>query len=304
MVLNLNFIEKFLVNSKINDTSLGILLMISAIFLLSLMDGFSKYLSQYYSVIAINMFRYWFFGILIFYLCIDKKYKKVSVPKSKFKLIQVFRGGILAVEMCFAHYCFLKIGLIETHAIFASCPLIVAVLSIFILKEKFGWRRWSAIIFGFLGIIIILKPGLKIFDPIALIALACSFAFALYQVLTRLVSARDDTNVSFFYTGITGFVILSVIGPFFITEVSNLDIFFIFCVCCLGTGGHFLMINAFKKAEASVLQPFVYLHLVFVTFIGVYIFNENIELPVLVGSVMIVFSGLYTFWREKIKNQP
>ena len=64
------------------------------------------------------------------------------------------------------------------------------------------------------------------------------------------------------------------------------------------------MINAFKKAEASVLQPFVYLHLVFVTFIGVYIFNENIELSVLVGSVMVVFSGLYTFWREKIKNQP
>ena len=276
--------------------------MISAIFLLSLMDGFSKYLSQHYSVIAINMFRYWFFGILIFFLCIDKNKKKIFLPRSKFKLIQIFRGSILALEMCFAHYCFLKIGLIETHAIFASCPLIVAVLALFILKEKFGWRRWAAIVLGFIGILIILRPGLKIFDPIALIAVACSFAFALYQVLTRYVSSEDEPNISFFYTGITGFVILSLVGPFFLTEISRIDGFYILIVCCLGTGGHFLMINAFKKAEASMLQPFVYLHLIFVTIIGVFIFEEKIEYPVIIGSLMIVISGLYTFWRENIKS--
>ena len=152
--------------------------MIAAIFLLSIMDGFSKYLSQHYSVIAINMFRYWFFGIIIFFLCIDKNNNKIEVPFSKFRLIQILRGTILAIEMCFAHYCFLKIGLIETHAIFASCPLIVAILSVIILKEKFGWRRWFAIILGLIGILIILRPGLKIFDPIALIAVACSVAFA------------------------------------------------------------------------------------------------------------------------------
>ena len=276
--------------------------MISAIFLLSLMDGFSKYLSQHYSVIAINMFRYWFFGILIFFLCIDKNKKKFFLPRSKFKLIQIFRGSILALEMCFAHYCFLKIGLIETHAIFASCPLIVAVLALFILKEKFGWRRWAAIVLGFIGILLILRPGLKIFDPIALIAVACSFAFALYQVLTRYVSSEDEPNISFFYTGITGFVILSLVGLFFLTEISRIDAFYILIVCCLGTGGHFLMINAFKKAEASMLQPFVYLHLIFVTIIGVFIFEEKIEYPVIIGSLMIVISGLYTFWRENIKS--
>ena len=205
--------------------------------------------------------------------------------------------------MCFAHYCFLKIGLIETHAIFASCPLIVAVLSVFILKEKLGWRRWLAVIMGFIGIMIILRPGFKIFDPIALIAIACSVAFALYQVLTRFVSSKDETNTSFFYTGITGFFVLSLVGPFFITTVSSVDIFYIFILCCLGAGGHFFMINAFKKAEASLLQPFVYLHLVFVTFIGVFIFNEKIEFSVLVGSFIIVCSGLYTFWREKMNHK-
>ena len=277
-------------------------MMIAAIFLLSIMDGFSKYLSQHYSVIAINMFRYWFFGIIIFFLCIDKNNNKIEVPFSKFRLIQILRGTILAIEMCFAHYCFLKIGLIETHAIFASCPLIVAILSVIILKEKFGWRRWFAIILGLIGILIILRPGLKIFDPIALIAVACSVAFAFYQVLTRFVSSEDTTETSFFYTGISGLVVLSLIGPFFLTPISTIHAFYILMVCCLGAGGHFLMINAFKKTEASLLQPFVYLHLVFVSFIGVFVFGEEIELPLFIGSIIIVSSGLYTFWREKIKT--
>ena len=277
-------------------------MMIAAIFLLSIMDGFSKYLSQHYSVIAINMFRYWFFGIIIFFLCIDKNNNKIEVPFSKFRLIQILRGTILAIEMCFAHYCFLKIGLIETHAIFASCPLIVAILSVIILKENFGGRRWFAIILGLIGILIILRPGLKIFDPIALIAVACSVAFAFYQVLTRFVSSEDTTETSFFYTGISGLVVLSLIGPFFLTPISIIHAFYILIVCCLGAGGHFLMINAFKKTEASLLQPFVYLHLVFVSFIGVFVFGEEIELPLFIGSIIIVSSGLYTFWREKIKT--
>ena len=183
--------------------------MISAIFLLSIMDGISKYLSQHYSVIAINMFRYWFFGALLIFLSYAPKEKKIKLPKTKYKYIQIIRGTILAIEMCFAHYCFLKIGLIESHAIFASGPLIVAIFSLIILNEKFGWRRWSAIIFGFVGILIILRPGLKVFDPISLIAVGCAIAFSLYQVLTRYVSEEDDSDTSFFYTGATGLIVLT-----------------------------------------------------------------------------------------------
>ena len=256
-----------------NNVSLGILLMISAIFLLSIMDGISKYLSQHYSVIAINMFRYWFFGALLIFLSYVPKEKKIRVPKTKYKYIQILRGTILAIEMCFAHYCFLKIGLIESHAIFASGPLIVAIFSLIILNEKFGWRRWSAIIFGFVGILIILRPGLKVFDPISLIAVGCAIAFSLYQVLTRYVSDEDDSDTSFFYTGVTGLIVLTLIGPFFVTKIVFLDVFFILAVCCLGAAGHYLMIKSFQNAEASLLQPFIYLHLVFVSFIGIFIFE-------------------------------
>ena len=283
-----------------NNVSLGILLMISAIFFLSIMDGISKYLSQHYSVIAINMFRYWFFGALLIFLSYSPKEKKIKVPKTKYKYIQILRGTILAIEMCFAHYCFLKIGLIESHAIFASGPLIVAIFSLIILNEKFGWRRWSAIIFGFVGILIILRPGLKVFDPISLIAVGCAIAFSLYQVLTRYVSEEDDSDTSFFYTGVTGLIVLTFIGPFFITKIDFLDVFFILAVCCLGAAGHYLMIKSFQNAEASLLQPFIYLHLVFVSFIGIFIFDENIDMPILIGSFIVIGAGLYTFWRERI----
>ena len=274
--------------------------MISAIFLLSIMDGISKYLSQHYSVIAINMFRYWFFGALLIFLSYAPKEKKIKLPRTKYKYIQILRGTILAIEMCFAHYCFLKIGLIESHAIFASGPLIVAIFSLIILNEKFGWRRWSAIIFGFVGILIILRPGLKVFDPISLIAVGCAIAFSLYQVLTRYVSEEDDSDTSFFYTGATGLIVLTLIGPFFLTKIALIDVFFILAVCCLGAAGHYLMIKSFQNAEASLLQPFIYLHLVFVSFIGIFIFDENIDLPILIGSIIVIGAGLYTFWRERI----
>ena len=123
---------------------------------------------------------------------------------------------MLAIQMCFAHYCFLKLGLIETSAIFAVGPLMVTALSIIFLNEKVGWQRLVAIAFGFIGIMIILRPGMKVFDPLSILALACALSYAVYQILTRFVSKFDASETSFFYTGITGAIILSFVGPFFI----------------------------------------------------------------------------------------
>ena len=288
---------------NISSNTKGILFIIAAVSCLSVMDGFTRYLTDYYNVIAINMFRYLF--LFLFVISINSIGNKsvILVSKSKFKLIQILRGTILAVEMCFAHYLFLKIGLIETHAIFASCPLMVAALSVFFLKEKVGWRRWFAILVGFIGILIMLRPGSKVFDPLSLIALACAFAFAVYQILTRYVSSEDSPDTSLFYTGITGFVILGAIGPFFYTSIENSHWLSLLAICMLGASGHFLMINAFKHSEASILQPFTYLQLVFVSIIGVLVFNEKLENETILGSAIVIIAGLFTFWREYIKSQ-
>ena len=288
---------------NISSNAKGILFIIAAVSCLSVMDGVTRYLTDYYNVIAINMFRYFF--LFLFVISINSTGNKsvILVSKSKFKFIQILRGTILVIEMCFAHYLFLKLGLIESHAIFASCPLIVAALSVFFLKEKVGWRRWSAIMVGFIGILIMLRPGTKVFDPLSLIALACAFAFAVYQILTRYVSSEDSPDTSLFYTGITGFVILGIIGPFFYTSIENSHWLFLLAICILGASGHFLMINAFKHSEASILQPFTYLQLVFVSIIGVLVFNEKLENEIILGSIIVIAAGLFTFWREYIKSQ-
>jgi drug/metabolite transporter (DMT)-like permease len=266
------------------------------------MDGIIRYLSQHYNVITLGMFRYWFFAlfIIIFHSRKGKSLKIVS--KSKMQFLQILRSVILTVELCFAHYCFYKIGLIQTASIFAVGPLIVTALSVFVLKEAVGWRRWTAITVGFIGILIILRPGINVFDPFSFIALGCAFLYAVYQVLTRLVSRYDNNDTTLFYTGIVGVIILSSIGPFFYKEVQAIDWLWIFIISILGLSAHFCIIKALQLAEASMLQPFSYLHLVFVSIIGILVFNEILETSVLVGSIIVVSAGLYTFWRENLKK--
>ena len=260
------------------DNTKGIIFIISAVLCFSIMNGTTRYLSETYNVITLNMFRYWFFALFLILVNSKKSKSILIVSQSKKKYLQIFRGSLLAVQMCFAHYCFLKLGLIETSAIFAVGPLIVTALSIFFLKEKVGWKRLAAIAFGFLGILIILRPGIKVFDPFSLLALACAFSYAVYQILTRFVSAFDKSETSFLYTGITGAFILSFVGPLFYIDVNNLDIILIVIICILGTSAHYFVIKAYQYSEASTLQPFNYLQLVFVSFIGMTFFNEILEL--------------------------
>ena len=284
---------------KLNNSNKGIICIVIAVFCYALMDGFIKHLSQYYNVITISMFRYWFFAIFILLINSRKDIYIISIPLSKIRYIQILRSTILVFEVCLCHYCFLKIGLIQTSSLFAIGPLIVTALSVIFLKEKVGWKRWTAILLGFIGILIILKPGIKEFEPYGLLALFSAFLYAIYQILTRVVSRYDNTNTTLFYTGVTGAVVLSFIGPFFYVNVKGMDWIFILITCILGLTAHFFIIKAFKFSEASVLQPFNYLHLIFVTIIGIIIFDEVLDTSIVAGATIVVFAGLYTYWRER-----
>ncbi len=281
------------------ENKLGIFFLVFAVLCFSIMNGVTRYLSEHYNVITLNMFRYWFFALFLIFMNSKNNQTIIIVSKSKKKIIQIFRGSMLAIQMCFAHYCFLKLGLIQTSSIFAVGPLVVTALSVVFLNEKVGWKRWTAIFFGFIGILIILRPGFKVFDPFLILALGCAFSYALYQVLTRFVSRYDSSNTSFLYTGFAGAFILSFVGPFFSVDVKPVDWLWILIICILGMTAHYFVIRAYQVSEASILQPFNYLQLVFVSIIGIVIFNEILEIPVLIGSAIIVSAGLYTFWRDK-----
>ena len=278
---------------------LGIFLMVTTTIVFASQDGLSKYLATEYNVYMVVMIRYWFFAAFIMTISSRKPGGIKQVAKTKTPLLQIFRSLVLVAEMCVTVLAFTLLGLAETHAIFASYPLIIAMLSGPILGEHVGWRRWLAICVGFFGILIILNPGYGIFSPYALVPLAGAILFALYGLLTRYAGQYDNSSTSFFWTGIVGCIAMTAIGLNFWDPVSQADWSIMLILSASGMLGHFLLIKCYELAEASAVQPFAYLQLIWASLIGVIIFGEKITTNVLLGACIIVGAGLFTLWRER-----
>ena len=278
---------------------LGILLMIITTIVFASQDGLSKYLATEYNVYMVVMIRYWFFATFVISMSSQKTGGIKRVAKTKSPILQIFRSLILVAEMCITILAFTLLGLAETHAIFASYPLIIAMLSGPILGEYVGWRRWLAICVGFIGILIILNPGNGIFSPYALVPLAGAILFALYGLLTRYVGQYDNSSTSFFWTGVVGSIAMTIIGLNYWDPVSKSDWSIMLLLSASGVVGHYLLIKCYEVAEASAVQPFAYLQLIWASMIGVIIFGEQITTNVLIGACIIVGAGLFTLWRER-----
>ncbi len=194
---------------------------------------------------------------------------------------------------------FTLLGLVESHAVFACFPLIVAALSGPILRERVGWLRWSAIGVGFVGVLVILQPGYAVFDPAALIPLAAATMFALYALLTRFVADKDSAATSFFWTGTVGAAAMTCVGIWFWEPMLPVDWVWTGAFCLSAALGHWLLIRCYEVAEASAVQPFAYFQLVFATALGITIFGETLRPNVAIGVAIIVAAGLFTFWRER-----
>ena len=281
------------------NEGLGIFLMVITTIVFASQDGLSKYLATEYNVYMVVMIRYWFFAAFIMTISSRKPGGVKQVAKTKTPLLQIFRSLVLVAEMCVTVLAFTLLGLAETHAIFASYPLIIAMLSGPILGEHVGWRRWLAICVGFFGILIILNPGNGIFSPYALVPLAGAILFALYGLLTRYAGQYDKSSTSFFWTGTVGCIAMTAIGLNFWDPVSQADWSIMLILSASGMLGHFLLIKCYEVAEASAVQPFAYLQLIWASLIGVIIFGEKITTNVLLGACIIVGAGLFTLWRER-----
>ena len=285
-----------------NRTLLGIGLMIVTTFLFSSMDGVSRYLAENNNVLSLVSFRYWFVSIFIVITCLFIKNSFKRIIYTQQPLLQFGRGLILSINNCIVIYSFTLIGLIETHAVIACYPLMVAALSVPFLGEKFGWRRWSAIAVGFFGVIIIIRPSMEIFSGGSFFALIGALLFSIYLILTRYVSRKDGAITSFFWMGMGGTVTMSVVSFFTWEGISQEYWMWLLLMCIISAISHFLMVKTLQLAEASVIQPFSYLQLVFASFIGVIFFSETIHEMILIGTFIVITAGLFTFWREyKIK---
>ena len=286
-----------------NNVLFGITLMVITTFMFSSMDGVSRYLAEKNNVFTLVTMRYWFIAFVMIITYIFIKNRVSDILNTKQPYIQFSRGVILSLNNCLVVYTFTLLGLVETHAIIACYPLIVAGLSVPFLGERFGWRRWMAIFTGFIGVIIILRPNTNVITEGSIFAIIGAIMFAVYLILTRYVSRSDTAITSFFWTGIGGTVTMSLISLFIWDDILKEDYLWLFIMCALSAGSHFMMVKTLQVAEASVVQPFSYLQLVFGSIIGVTIFSESIDLMIIIGALVVIGSGLFTTWREyKIKH--
>lgn len=285
-----------------NDTSLGIWFMVATTLVFAVQDGISQHLANEYNVIMVVMIRYWFFAAFVMTIAARQAGGLRAAAATTQPLVQGFRGFLLAAEICVMVAAFTYLGLVESHAVFACYPLLVAALSGPVLGESVGWRRWTAIGIGFVGVVIILEPGFGVFSPLALIPLAAASMFALYGLLTRYVARADTAATSFFWTGTTGAIAMTAAGLWFWEPMTGPDWIWMGALCLTGVAGHWFLIKTYEVAEASAVQPFAYLQLVFASTIGVVLFAETIRPNVAIGTAIIVAAGLFTLWRARRKS--
>lgn len=279
--------------------TLGITLMIATTFVFALQDGVTRTLAYNLPIPVIVMVRYWFFAIFALVVSTQTSGGLVAAARSSTPWTQITRGVILAIEMTVMGLAFHALGLVGTHAIFACYPLIVAALSIPLLKERVGWRRWVAIGVGFLGVLIILQPGSGLWSPYATLSLASAMLFAIYSVLTRLVSRYDSPQTSFLWTAVTGAIVMTVLGGLTWQPVPPEAQGWLSVLCVLGVLAHYLLIKAYSLAEASAVQPFAYFQLPFTSLLGVVVFAEPIPAHVVIGATIVVLAGLFTLRRAR-----
>ncbi|KMW59638.1 Arginine/ornithine antiporter ArcD [Candidatus Rhodobacter oscarellae] len=289
------------------NTRKGILLMALTMAIFAIQDGFSRHLASEYNVLMVVMIRYWFFAAFVIALALRAQGGLRAAARTEQPGLQIGRGVLLAVEICVMVSAFTLLGLVQSHAIFASYPLLVAALSGPVLGERVGRLRWLAIGVGFVGVLVILQPGFVAFSSAALVAVCSALLFALYALLTRYAARRDSAATSFFYTGVVGAVVSTAVGLWFWEPMSQGDWAWMILLCISGVAGHWTLIKCYEVAEASAVQPFAYLHLVFAAALGVLVFAETIRVSVIIGAGIVVGAGLFTLWREQraaARQQP
>lgn len=283
------------------NTRKGLWLMVLSTVIFSSQDGITKHLAGQYPVAMVVMLRFWFFGLAAVVIAPRRAGGVRAAVATRHPWLQGFRGVIVAVQICLSGYAFATLGLIQTHAVMVCGPLLIAALSGPILGERVGWRRWTAIGVGGIGVLIILWPDASVFTPLSLLPLGAAFLWSLYVLATRYVSREDKAAVSFAWTGVGAALVMTGPGLWVWVAMTPGDWVWMLALCCTSVTGHFLLIKAYDMAEASALQPLTYLQLVFISFFGVFLFGEVLHRNIIVGTVIVVAAGMFTLWRQQVR---
>lgn len=283
---------------KADNIALGIGITLFAIVIFGIQDALTKLLVQTYPPFQLAMIRFWAFAAFSLIL-VSRQAPLRQALRSRQPVAQVLRGILLVVDIWFFAAALKTVPLAEIQAIILVYPLIATIASIPILGEKVGPFRFGAVAVGFLGALIIVRPGGLPIDIGVGYAIAAATCYALYLALTRRVSSTDTTATSMVYVGVIGLVLTSSVGFFFWVPIDPASIPLLIGVMVTSVAAHGLMMFALSLAPASTLQPFNYMALPWGVFFSWAVFGHLIDPVALLGGVVIVGAGLVVMARER-----
>ena len=266
--------------------------------MLPIMDGFAKYLSAELPVLQITWARYFFTVVFIFPLMLFF-FKKYLVWTDKPKL-QLIRGLILLTANISFFYSISVISLPKALTLAFVAPLVVTAFSPFFLGESVGYRRWAAVIIGFIGSLVVIRPGFLEINLASLAALGTGIMYGFYLIITRKLSTSDNPLLTLLLTGVVGAIIATTFMPFVWVSPTFNQWSIMAAIGLFACIGHLFIILSLKYADASKLAPFSYFEIVTNIIIAYYFFGDFPDSWTFLGLFIIVFSGIYISRRENI----
>ncbi|MEH6497646.1 MAG: DMT family transporter [Sneathiella sp.] len=274
--------------------------MVIAMLLVPVMDGTAKLLTQSFDVVQVVWARYAFHFLTLIPLLAMSNQIEFSIPKN-FKL-QIVRAAFLLGDTFLFFAALALIPLANGKAVFFVAPLIMTALSPFILKEKVGRRRWTAVFIGFAGALVILRPDIQGISWGYALALASAVLYALYLLYTRKLAKSSPPLVTLLVTAIFGTAIMSAVVPFYWSSPDLTGWLLMLAMGALGTVSHYLIIKAFELGEMPMLAPFTYAEIVSASVFGLIVFGQFPDLWTWIGITIVIASGVYISRREFKRN--
>ncbi len=282
-----------------SDLGRGVALVLFATLTFAIMDAMSKILAGSFAVTQILWVRSMVFLAFALWIARPKGIRRVL--QSARPWLQGTRALLLIIESAIFVLAFKYLPLADAHAIAAASPLFVMALSVPLLGEHVGPRRWLAVIVGFIGVLLIVRPGFAEFNPAFLFPLIGAALWGLYQILVRLCARTDSSETTLLWTASVGFIATTVVAPYSWTSPDASAWGMMIVLALLGSVAHFAMIKAFERVEAGALQPFLYTLIVWAAVIGYAVFGDIPDRWVIAGATVIIASGLYAWHRERIR---
>ncbi len=278
----------------------GVLMMCFAVLCFATMNTFTKELRASDLPVTEIIWGRYFFHFALILLFFPRRIP--TLLNTEDKGLQIARSIlVLLATACM----FIALGLMplaDAVAITFAGPLLIVVLSAVFLREAVGPRRWTAVIVGFIGMLVIIRPGAGAFQFAALLPVAVAFFYALYQIITRLISHRSDPLNMLTYTALVGALAMSVIVPFDWQTPTVQQWLMLIAAGFLGGLGHYAIIKAYERSEATLVAPFAYTEIIWATSLGWLAFGDFPDLFTFVGTAIIIASGLYVLQRERIRR--